>query len=244
MPDSLNLPLLKTAVPDGIKYSTYVIVEFDPQSVWYDTSFTLAAQALRSNIRTDYHTFLKRPEEVEERLAQLGVDVRALEKEDILRVIDSYTIQTGIGTPVKPKGSDQFLTDSVKISDWSIPTAKQIKDGWAEPEKFRLHLDDNTSVLMRYNSENDFIDYWRTRMIRGYARTRGCILINAFATGVHNEQFYRQLESLCDGIIELKTREQDDDLLQLLRAKAFQGMNYDSRWQQLRVTDGEVTMAP
>ena len=242
MPDSLILPLLKAAIPNGIKYSTYIIVEFDPQSVWYDTSFTLAAQALRDGVKTDYHTFLKMPAEIEERFTQFGLDVKKLEEEDLLRVIDSYTIQTGIGVPIKPKGSDHFLTDSVKISDWSIPMAKQIKAGSEEPEKYRLHVDDNTSVLMRYNSENEFIDYWRTRMIRGYARTRGCILINAFASGVCSEQFQKQLESICDGIIEFKVQEKDDELLQVFRVKSMHDMNYDSRWQKLRVTNGEVVI--
>ncbi len=170
--DSLILPLLKAVVPNGIKYSTYIIIEFDPQSIWYDTSLTLAAQALRSGLKTDYHTFLNRPEEIHEKLSKLRLDVKKLQEADLLRIIDSYTVQTGIGVPEKPKGSDYFLTDSVKISDWSIPMAKQIKAGTDEAEKKRLHLDDNTSVLMRYNSENEFIDYWRTRMIRGYARTR------------------------------------------------------------------------
>ncbi len=121
--------------------------------------------------------------------------------------------------------------------------AKQIKAGTEEPEKYRLHVDDNTSVLMRYNSENEFIDYWRTRMIRGYARTRGCILVNAFASGVCSEQFYKQLESICDGIIEFKIREKEDEVLQLFRVKAMHGMNYDTRWRELRVTDGEVAIA-
>ncbi len=242
-PDSLVLPLLKAVVPNGIKYSTYVIVEFDPQSIWYDTSLTLAAQAIRSGHKTDYHTFLSRPEEVEEKLSHLGLDVKKLEEEDLLRVIDSYTIQTGIGIPVKPKGTDQFLTDSLKISDWSIPTAKQIKAGWEPPEKYRLHVDDNTSVLMRYNSENEFIDYWRTRMIRGYARTRGGILVNAFASGVVSETFTKQIETICDGIIEFKVKERDDKVLQLFRIKAMHGMNYDSSWQELRMADGEVDLA-
>ena len=234
---------MKAVVPDGIRYSTYVIIEFDPQSIWYDTSLTLTAQALRRGVKTDYHTFLSRPEEIEEKLAHLGLDVKKLEEEDVLRVIDSYTIQTGIGVPVKPKGSDTFLTDSVKISDWSIPMAKQIKAGTDETEKKRLHLDDNTSVLMRYNSENEFIDYWRTRMIRGYARTRGCILVNAFATGVVSETFTKQIESICDGIIEFKIKESEDKVLQIFRVKAMHGMNYDSRWQELRMADGEVALA-
>ena len=241
--DSLILPLLKAVVPNGMKYSTYIVIEFDSQSIWYDASLTLAAQALRSGVKTDYHTFLSRPEEIQEKLAHLGLDAKKLQEEDLLRIIDSYTVQTGIGVPEKPKGSDYFLTDSVKISDWSIPMAKQIKTGTDEPEKKRFHLDDNTSVLMRYNSENEFVDYWRTRMIRGYARTRGCILVNAFAAGVVSDTFTKQIESICDGIIEFKIRERDDKVLQLFRIKAMHGMAYDSTWQELRITNGEVGLA-
>src|SRR6202521_2529574 len=101
MPVSFTLPILKEMLPGGLTYGANYLVEFEPQSLWYETSLTLAASALRNGIMTDYHTFTHLPGDVRNGLKRLGLDLFELEKTDVFRLWDSFTLQTGSGEPEK-----------------------------------------------------------------------------------------------------------------------------------------------
>jgi KaiC/GvpD/RAD55 family RecA-like ATPase len=241
--NSVIIPMLKKLIPDGIEYGTNLLAEFEPDSIWYDVSLTMAGQALREGIKTDYHTFQRNPSEVSRAIARFGLDVQKLQEDDLFRIIDSYTVQTKLSEPERPKGGFLFPTQSVILSDWSIGMAQTIKTGADESDKRRFHIDDDTSVLLQYNVEKVFIDCWRTRVI---PRTRALdqALLHSALVGVHSPAFYKQLESLCDGIIEFKREETGGTINHLVRVKAIRGRKYDPQWHRLMVGDNfEVTLA-
>jgi KaiC/GvpD/RAD55 family RecA-like ATPase len=239
----LALPMIKELVPNGFGYGVNLLVEFDPKSVWYETSLTIAAQAVRDGIKTDYHTFQHMPNEVVEALTNFGLDVKKSEEDGTLSIIDSYTVQLGVGAGKKPTGRVHYQTQSVKLADWSIAMSQEIKAGAPQAEKKRLHIDDNTSVLLQYNDEKQLIDFWRTRSIPT-ARNRELAFVHSLVTGVYSDSFCRQWESLCDGIIEFKSEERDAAIKHFVRVRTMRGKSYDSRWHQLELLqNGEVTMA-
>ena len=238
MANSVIIPILNELIPDGIEYGTMLLAEFEPASIWYDTSLTIAAQALRKGIKTDYHTFQRHPSEVGRAIARFGLDIQKLQEDGLFRIIDSYTVQTKLGEPERPKKLGHFFqstTQSVVLSDWSIAAVQEIKSV-PELEKRRFHIDDDTSVLLQYNAEKVFIDYWRTRGLPG-ARALEVAFLNGALVGVHSEAFYKQLESLCDGIIEFKREETGGTINHLVRVKAIRGRKYDARWHRLMVGD-------
>lgn len=242
MPTPLALPILKELVPEGFAYGSNLLVEFDPKSIWYETSLTITAHALRTGIRTDYHTFQHYPDEVLGGLAKFGLDIEKLQAENTLSIIDSYTVQLGLGPAKVPKGRVHFQTQSVKLSDWSMASSQEMKTGVPEPEKRRLHIDDNTSVLLQYNDEKVFIDVWRTRFIP-MARGRELAFIHSLVTGVYPDAFCRQFESIADGIIELRSGEKNGGIEHTVRVRALRGKTYDSRWHKLKLMEnGEVTL--
>jgi class 3 adenylate cyclase len=232
MREALSLPLLERLIPGGIPFPSIVLVEFEPQSLWFEVALTLAAQAIRKQHPTDLHLFQRNPGEVTKALARLGLELGPLREADVLRIIDSYTVQTGLGIAEIPKGSDAFKTQSVKIADWAVAAGQQVTTGIPEAERHRFHIDDNLSVLARYNTEDEVIDYWRTRIIPLY-RAREGILVNALAVGFATERFYRQFESMCDAILELQAAEIDGKIRQRLRVKTFHGQSFDSQWHLL-----------
>jgi KaiC/GvpD/RAD55 family RecA-like ATPase len=239
----LALPMIRELVPDGFGYGVNLLVEFDPKSVWYETSLTIAAQAVRDGIKTDYHTFQHMPNEVVEALAKFGLDIEKSEEDGTLSIIDSYTVQLGMGPGKKATGRVHHQTQSVKLADWSIAMAQEIRAGAPQAEKKRLHIDDNTSVLLQYNDVKQFIDFWRTRSIP-MARSRELAFVHSLVTGVYSDAFCRQWESLCDGIIEFKSEETGGSIEHFVRVRSVRGKSYDSRWHQLKVLqNGEVRMA-
>ena len=98
-----GLPILRELVPEGLLYGGTYLIEFEPHSLWYETSFTLANHALRQGIKTQYHTFMRSLEEIRNALRKLGLDVSRLEQEKILFFLDSYTVTTGLALAEHPE---------------------------------------------------------------------------------------------------------------------------------------------
>ena len=245
MLSGLTLPILSDLVPGELRYGLNLVVEFEPHSIWYESSLTIAAHGLRRGARTDYHTFQHIPSEVVDALSGFGLDIQKLEEEGNFRILDTYTVTTQVGVPERPKvGRPPYQTQSAKLSDWSISAAQDMKTPREIPgsEKRRLHIDDNTSVLLQYNSEKEMIDVWRTRFVP-LARAREDIMIHSLVAGVFPEGFYRQFESLCDGIVDFRSQEIAGQIEHEVRVKAMHGRMFDSRWRKLRLMEnGQVVL--
>ena len=245
MSSGLSLPFLKELIEGSVDYGTSLLVEFEPDSIWYETSLTLAAQALKVGIRTDYHLFQHMPSELREAFTRFGLDVKQLEEHDSLRILDSYTVQTGLGVNESSEKSrvPRYYSQSLKLSDWSIADVQRIKSGVPEEDKRRLHIDDNTGVLLQYNDEKACIDNWRTRS-RPHTKVQEIVLFNSLMKGAASDAFTKQFELLSDAIIDIKSQEKEGRIEHVLRVRAMRGRPYDSRWRRLRLLQtGEVALA-
>jgi KaiC/GvpD/RAD55 family RecA-like ATPase len=242
--NSATIPILKELIPDGIDYGTILLAEFEADSIWYDASLSIAAQALKDGIKTDYHTFQRDPNEIGRAIEKFGLDVPRLQEEGLFRILDSYTLQTKLAEPQRPPTLGKFFqttAQSLNLSDWGIAAVQEVKSA-PELEKRRLHIDDDTSVLLQYNPEKAAIDYMRTRGVPG-ARALGIVFLLSTVLKVHSEAFYKQFESLCDGIIEFKKEDSGGTRNDLVRVKAMRGRKYDRQWHRLMIGDNfEVTL--
>ncbi len=237
----LTLPILKELIPEGIEFGTALLIEFAPDSIWHEASLTMAAQALREGVRTAYHTFQHPPDETRRALTRLGLDVKKLENDRTLVILDSYTAQTGLG--LQGRDNSAFQWDSLKVSDWSIEGSQTIKAGVPEARKRRLHIDDNLGILLQYNPEKVLIDWWRTRLILE-ERAYESVGLHSVVTGIASDAFYRQIEQSCDGIIDFKNEEKGAEIEQYIRVRILRGKRYNSRWRRLsQLDEGEVALA-
>ncbi|HYM40832.1 MAG TPA: hypothetical protein VEY12_11960 [Thermoplasmata archaeon] len=223
---------LLSGLPAGtFRFGTVVLVEYESHSPWYETSVTLAANALAGGIRTDYHTFQHMPDDVVASLEKQGVNVVAAQRQGRLRLIDSYSPQTGLADPVLHRPYE-FASQSLRIADWKKGSTGVLQ----EPEEHHLlHIDENDSVLLHYNREREVIDFFRTRAFEA-ARKRDFLFVHGFTAGVHSKPFYRKFETLADVVLDLRTREVEGQLERLLRVRAIRGMAVDSRWRLLTLT--------
>jgi len=157
--DGFVLPFLKRIISQGFDYGATYLVEFDPPSLWFETSLTIAADALTNRIRTDYHTFTHSPADVRKALAHMGVDLEALEADDTFRIWDSYAQQVGMAEPEKvgrAQPMDPVDIHSLDLKVWTESDIKEPGRGIQAVDSRRLHVDDDTSIMLHFNTERAF----------------------------------------------------------------------------------------
>ncbi len=239
----LFVPILGELIPDGLEYGRSYLVEFESQSLWYEASLTIAAYALRNRLKTEYHAYLHSPNEVRKAFSKFGIDSKAMEDEGLLRVIDSYTVTVGLGTPERPpKGPEPYQVRSIDATKWGNELQERMKQGFSEEELRWLHVDEATSILGQYSDERTVLENWRTRWMP-YVRSRqiadfASILVDSASTG-----FYRMFESMSDGIFEFQSQEHEGRIEQYARVRMVRGKSCDTRWRRLNLQpSGEVKL--
>jgi KaiC/GvpD/RAD55 family RecA-like ATPase len=248
VPIDVHVPIFSDLVPGGFKHSANYLVEFESNSLWYETSLTITAQALKAGVRTHYHTFMHIPREVRQDLQKLGLDVKTLEDEDRFRLIDSYTGLTGL--PIQPESShiskhfarSPAYNDPSWLESYTANIVTLLEKGVAEADKRWLHIDDNTSIFNRYFKEQDVVNLFQTRVFQ-MTRLLELSAFHSVVSGVWSESFYKQFEAQCDGVIDFKTEEDEGQLENFVRVRSIRGKSCDSRWRQLRLEgNGEVAL--
>lgn len=241
------MPIFSDLVPGGFRRSANYLIEFDPNSLWYETSITITAHALRAGVRTQYHTFMHIPAEVREALGKLCTNLRKLEIEDKFRLMDSYTSLTGL--PIQPEPLSSLtdrpalsLNDPSYLEKYTANIATRLKEGTPEADKGWLHIDDNTSIYNRYFKERDILNIFQTRIFQ-LTRILDLSVFHAIVAGVWSASFYRQFEAQCEGVIDFKTEEDEGQLENFVRVRSIRGKSCDSRWRHLRLDgNGEVVL--
>ena len=243
MTNELSIPVLNRIVPSGFKYGQVLMINYEPDSLWYETSLTIAALGLKDDLKVEYHTYQHFPSEVRSSLADLGIDVKRFEAEDKLRIEDSYTGQTGLGLPEAPsKKKVPSVSASLKLSDTSIAYAQQIKVGIPESDKRVLHIDDDVSVIFHHNDDKTSLNFVRTRLVP-WARAREMTILISWSPAIVSEALTKEMGTFVDGIIDFKSEEREGEIQQYVRVRTLRGHSCDSRWRKLRVLENsEVTL--
>jgi KaiC/GvpD/RAD55 family RecA-like ATPase len=77
---NLQVPILEELVPGAFSYGQLLLVVYDPDSLWFETSLTIAARAVRNGVRVEYHAYEHVPDKIREVFASLGLDVKKVEE--------------------------------------------------------------------------------------------------------------------------------------------------------------------
>ena len=256
---SVKVPLLNDLAPDGFFYGGHYIIEFTPDSLWYETSLTIAAMALKQGMKTEYHVFNHDPADALDSISALGVDARRLEKDGLLSIWDAYTEtmeyeSKGTATEDQDKGRrggwgepfDRKTDPSrpLNVEEGAKHWIKAGTEGFKDEEKGWLHLDDNTATFLQYNDEKTFVKFWRLGALPYGIRARECPHFLGFVKGLASDAFYTQFESVCDGVIDLKAQEEGGRIEQYIRIRMLRGKTFDSRWHRIQLSsNGEVAYA-
>lgn len=209
-------------------------MEYDPVSVWYDASVSIAAGWIKTGGRASYNVAVQSPEQIRLQLKRLALNVEKLEEDGALEIDDWYTATLG------QKSKEKVSEDSLKVHDLSIVFAKEVAA--SGPLAGELVVRDDLSVLDRFNEERNWVEFLLTRAIPGN-RSRQVTAIRGVIRGIHSDWAYRQLEAAGDGVVDFKLDESTDPPTNMMRIKSIRNVGFDGRWHQVKMGQNfEVTL--
>jgi len=239
----LDLEILGELAPGAFHYGMTCLVEFQPHSLWHEVSLTIAAEALKKGIKTEYHVFQFTPEDIRTKLREMGVDVGKSEQRGSFRIMDSYTSTTPLKEETQSASEQLISGRSPKLEQWNMAIREKIRVGFEESEKKWLHIDDNEAILLQYNDEEYISDGWRTIFLP-MAKARQLLTLHALVTEVASEKFYRKREAIADAVIDMRSTEEGGTLEHYVRLRTLRGKKFDSRWRRLELFEkGRVRLS-
>ena len=137
---------------------------------------------------------------------------------------------------------------SLKVADLSVEWLKDMKQGfqpWDIVETWppgALSVHESISQTLRFNEEKPFLEFTSSRVKPNERRAKRMDLTGVFR-GVHTDSFYKQLEGVVDGVVELRVMERDEEAKNLLRIRSLKGQPHDARWHEIQIKrNGEATL--
>lgn len=242
--DSIGVDFLEELAPGAFQYGMTCVVEFDPQSLWHEISLAIAAQAMRHGAKVEFHIFQRTPKEIRKALGRRGLDIDRLERANLFRVMDSYTTTTPLTGPPEGKTETLLSGKSPDVTDWTKTIKQRMRDGFEEAEKRWLHIDDNETILLQFNTEEAILNGWRTTFVP-MAKSRELLILHALVTGIASESFYRKTEAMADAIIDFRVKEEGESLENYVRLRTLRETKFDSTWHRVELkSDGEIIVGP
>lgn len=97
-------------------------------------------------------------------------------------------------------------------------------------------------MLLRFNEEKHFLEWFENRDVPLQRKLKRISLF-AFGRGLHSESFYRRLENIYDGVIDVRVMERDNEAKSHLRLQSLKGQPHDSRWHEIEIKgNGEAVL--
>jgi len=229
-----RIPLIEDLTKGSIPPGSNILVEFDPASQWYNAMVTIAAGWLRTGGSVSYLAFSRPPDDIRSQLRQFGLDTEELERNDRLWITDFYSASMG------QKSREKFSTESLKVADLSLWVAREAMADLPAPEF--LIIDDNNSVLDRFNAERNWVEFLLSRPIP-MTRQRQMTNLHGIIEGIQSNWTYKQLEAAVDGIVDFKVDEVNEERRTMMGIRHMRNVAFDSRWHSLKIGENfEITL--
>ena len=144
-----------------------------------------------------------------------------------------------------PQGDVKELSygaKSLDVSTWREPSRALKPDATTAEGRRRIHIDENTTVLLQSNEEKSLSDFMAE--FRSSAIKLELVMINSLAKGWASEALYSKVESMADAIFDFRAEVTDERMHHVMRTRMVRGMSRDTRWKDLKLrADGAVSVS-
>jgi KaiC/GvpD/RAD55 family RecA-like ATPase len=119
-------------------------------------------------------------------------------------------------------------------------SSESLRSGWQPGDVVEtwppgsLGLVESLSVLLRFNEEKTFMEWQETRDQPNERRAKR-IDQAGYARGIHSESFYKRVETMYEGLIEIKVMEHEGEARSLLRLTNLRGQPHDAHWHRIDI---------
>lgn len=253
--ERFHIPFLSELIPGGIKAGTILLVEFDPESQWFAVATTMTAKVIQNGGNVAFQAGARPPEDIENDLSAMGVDVPRAFEEVHLYINDWYsaTLRGGRIEPLAPEAGhiEETRTGSkylsLKVQDMSLEFLKASKSTNESPiyanwPAGSLNIADSFSIFLRFNEEKAYAEYLETRQ-NPQQRKMQRITIRGVVRGSHSDWFYKRMEAAFDGVVDIQVLEREGKAKNFLRIRGIRGLPHDSAWHEVEMrANGEAVL--
>lgn len=230
---SVRIPILADLIPEGVPYRTAFVIEYDPDSSYYQILESTVHDLLSAGRVVSFFDYTRFPDQVRQDLRALGSDIDALEAQGKFLLYDGYSATLGI------KSKEKLAFESLKVADISLYFLKMTKD--ENPIRNDVGFSDSGTIGLRYNDEKAFLDWYATRVIPR-VKLHDRISFSAFVSGVHSTPFYKSIEDMCDGVIDVKFDDSMETPRTKLRVRAFKVGQFNGSWRYVKFDGPHATL--
>lgn len=222
---SVQIPILVDLIPAGVPYRTAFVIEYDPDSSYYQILESIVHDLLSAGQVVSFFDYTRFPDQVRQDLRALGSDIDTLEAQGKFRLYDGYSATLGV------KSKEKLAFESLKVADISLYFLKMTKD--ENPIRNDVGFSDSGTIGLRYNEEKAFLDWYATRVIPR-VKLHDRISFSAFVSEVHSAPFYKSIEDMCDGVIDVKFDDSEGTPRTRLRVRAFKAGQFNGSWRYVK----------
>jgi len=223
---SLQLPIISELLEGPVPRGKVLVGLYEPSSQWLPLILTVAAELLRRGCVVGIGTLATPTSQIRQQLARSVQNLQELEAAKRFALIDWYTWMTGT------KSTERRSVDSLGLAQFNVQDSKYQKD---DSSLYDFMASDNLSTFLKYNDERTFMQ-WLDKTIARMREFKG-IRLYGFIKSFHSDAFYANLQGTADGVIELNVHESEGRLENVIRLKSIRGMQHQTDWRPLRVTD-------
>jgi len=230
---SVRIPILAELIPGGVPHRTAFVIEYDPDSSYYQILESTVHDLLSAGQVVSFFDYTRFPDQVRRDLRALGSDIDAFETQKRFLLYDGYSATLGV------KSKEKLAFESLKAADISLHFLKMTKD--ENPVRNDVGFSDNGTVSLRYNDEKTFLDLYASRVIPRI-KLHDRISFSGFVNGVHSAAFYKSMEDMCDGVIDIKFDDSIGTTQTKLRVRSFKMGQFDGSWRRVKFDGAHATL--
>jgi hypothetical protein len=230
---SVRIPVLAEMIPGGVPYRTAFIIEYDSDSSYYQILESTVHDLLSAGQVVSFYDYTRFPDQIRQDLRALGSNIDELEAHGRFHLYDGYSATLGV------KSKEKLTFESLKVADLSLSFLKMTKD--TNPIRKDVGFSDNGTISLRYNDERAFLDFYATRVIPRI-KLHDRISLSGFVRGVHSAAFYKSMEDVCDGVIDVAFDDSEGTPRTKLRVRAFKAGQFDGTWRRVKFDGLHATL--